>query len=233
VPFAAHALHRLTRSVGLAAMLTLGATAALAQPAALSPAKAVTLSGMLGGKALLIVDGAPPKAVAVGQSHQGVKVLSTQGDQAVLEFGGRQVAMRVGDAPASVGAAANGPSSGTRITMTAGSGGHFFGQGLINGRPVQLMVDTGATSVSLGVEDAQRIGLNYKTGQEVRLSTANGVAQGWRVKLNTVRLGDVEVFEVDAVVSSGSMPFVLLGNSFLTRFQMTRTNDQLVLVKRY
>ena len=115
----------------------------------------------------------------------------------------------------------------------AGSGGHFFTQGQINGRAVNLVVDTGATSVSIGVEDAQRLGLNYKAGQPVRMSTANGITNGWHIKLNSMRVGDVNVYDVDAVVTSGSMPFVLLGNSFLTRFQMSRTNDQMVLLKRY
>ena len=67
----------------------------------------------------------------------------------------------------------------------------------------------------------------------MRISTANGVIRGWRLKLASVRIGDVVVHEVDAGVSEGQMPYVLLGNSFLTRFQMTRTNDQMVLVKRY
>ena len=109
----------------------------------------------------------------------------------------------------------------------------IFKQGQINGKTVELMVDTGATSVGIGVEDAKRLGLNYQAGQPVRVSTANGMTQGWRIKLSSVRVGDVEIFDVDGVVSSGSMPYVLLGNSFLTRFQMTRTNDQMVLLKRY
>jgi aspartyl protease family protein len=67
----------------------------------------------------------------------------------------------------------------------------------------------------------------------VTMGTANGSANGWLVKLNSVRVGSVDVFNVDAVVTPGAMPFVLLGNSFLTRFQMTRTNDELVLEKRY
>ena len=219
------------QAINLAALAIM--VAAWALSASQSWAQSVTLSGMLGGKALLIVDGTSPKAVGAGQTHQGVKVVSTQGDQAVLEFGGKQYPMRVGDAPASVGATSGGPSSGTRITMAAGTGGHFISQGQINGRAVQLVVDTGATSVSIGADDAQRIGLNYKAGQEVRLSTANGTAQGWRIKLNSMRVGDVDVYDVDAVVTAGSMPYVLLGNSFLTRFQMTRNNDQLVLVKRF
>ena len=77
------------------------------------------------------------------------------------------------------------------------------------------------------------MGLNYQNGQMVGISTANGVIPSWRVKLASVRVGDVMVYDVDGVVTSGSMPYVLLGNSFLTRFQMTRTNDQMVLEKRF
>ena len=212
----------------LLSLLTLGSVAA---------AQTVALSGMLGGKALVIVDGSAPKSVAVGESYRGVKIVSTQGDQAVMEIAGKRHTLRVGEAPASVGGAsgsvANGGPSGTKIVLSASSGGHFFTQGQINGRAVQLVVDTGATMVSLSVGDAERVGLNYKAEQAVQLSTANGVIPGWRLKLASVRVGDVVVYDVDAIVSSGAMPYVLLGNSFLTHFQMTRTNDQMVLDKRY
>lgn len=199
----------------------------------LAMAQTVALSGMLGGKALLIVDGGQPKSVAVGESFRGVKIVSTQGDQAVMEIAGKRHTLRVGEAPASVGGSAGGEAGGTRVVLSAGSGGHFFTQGQINGRAVQLVVDTGATMVSLSVNEAERVGLNYKTGQAVQMSTANGVVPGWRLKLASVRIGDVVVYDVDAIVSSGAMPYVLLGNSFLARFQMTRTNEQMVLEKRY
>jgi aspartyl protease family protein len=209
----------------------------LVSVANLAAAQSVTLAGMLGGKALVIVDGGPPKTLGVGETHRGVKLVATQGDNATFDIAGKKLSTRVGDSPASVGGAvgANGGAvpSGDRIVMTAGSGGHFLTQGLINGRTVQLIVDTGATVVSLGVEDAERIGLKYKAGVPIRMVTANGSANGWRVKLDSMRVGDVDVYNVDALVTSGSMPFVLLGNSFLTRFQMTRTSDQMVLVKRY
>ena len=196
-------------------------------------AQTVGLSGMLGGKALVIVDNSPPKAVASGDSFKGVKIISTQGDVAVVEIAGKRHTLRVGDAPANVGATAGGPAEGNRVVLGAGSGGHFITAGQINGRTVQLVVDTGATMVSLSVADAERVGVNYKAGALVKMSTANGVVPGWRAKLASVKVGDVVVYEVDAIVSAGSMPFVLLGNSYLTRFQMTRTNDQMVLEKRY
>ncbi len=204
--------------------------AALALPCA-ALAQSVALQGMLGGKALLIVDGSPPRGVAAGDTHKGVKVLSTQGDEAVVEINGKRHTLRVGDAPASVGG--TGGARGNRIVLTADSGGHFITQGAVNGRAVQFMVDTGATAVSMGAAEATRMGLDWKKGQQIRMGTANGVVPAWVVRLDSVRINDVEVHGVEGIVSSQPMPYVLLGNSFLTRFQMKRDNDQMVLERRY
>ncbi|KAB7544752.1 TIGR02281 family clan AA aspartic protease [Verminephrobacter sp. Larva24] len=114
----------------------------------------------------------------------------------------------------------------------ADSRGHFVNSGTINGQVMQFMIDTGASTVAVGRTDADRMGLKYKNGQPMRMNTANGIGQGWWMKLDSVRIGDVEVFDVDAVITEQPMPYVLLGNSFLTEFQMTRINDRLVLEKR-
>ncbi len=216
-------LRWLTKLVALAALMA--AAGAMAQ--------SVALQGMLGNKALLIVDGTPPKTVAPGETHRGVKVISTSGDTALVEVAGKRQTLHVGDSPASVGGNGGAPSRGSRIVLTAGSGGHFTSQGAINGQAVQFMVDTGATSIALGVPEAQRIGLDYKAGRMGWGSTANGAVAVWHVKLRSVRVGDVEIHDVDASVLPAAMPFVLLGNSFLGRFQMKRDNDQMVLERRY
>jgi len=192
-------------------------------------AQTVALGGILGAKALLIVNSSAPRGVAVGESHQGVKVLSVGKDEAVVEVAGSRRTLHLGEAPVSVGS----KSGGRRVVLIADSRGHFVNSGTINGRIMQFMVDTGASTVAIGRPDADRMGLNYQGGQPVRMNTANGVAQGWRMKLDSVRIGDVEVFGIEAVVTPQAMPFVLLGNSFLTEFQMTRTNDQMVLEKRH
>ncbi|MDY0105788.1 MAG: retropepsin-like aspartic protease [Giesbergeria sp.] len=196
----------------------------------LAGAQAVSLAGVLGSKALLVVDGSAPRGVAAGESHQGVKVLSVGRDEAVIEIKGARSTVRLGEAPVSVGARGG---SGRKIVLMSDSRGHFVNQGLINGRVMQFMVDTGATTVAIGKPDADRMGLDYKNGQPVRMNTANGVAQGWRIQLHSVRIGDVEVLNVDAIVTPQSMPYVLLGNSYLGAFQMTRNNDQMVLEKRH
>lgn len=194
-------------------------------------AQSVALSGVLGSKALLVVDGSAPKALAAGESHLGVKLLSVVGEQASIEIKGQRSTLRVGDAPVSVGAKRDSTSS-NKITLPLGQGGHFFAQGTVNGKSMQFLVDTGATTVALGESDAQRMGIEYKKGRPVRMSTANGMAQGWLIKLNSLRIGDVEVYEVDAIVGP-NMPYALLGNSFLSRFSMNRTSDLMVLERRY
>jgi aspartyl protease family protein len=214
--------------------LLLAAVAAqlMAAAAVAHAASSVTLTGSIGSRAILIVNGNAPKTVAIGESYQGVKLVSLQAEQAVVELEGKRVNLRM-DTPVSIGGGAATGGGGSRVVLTADSRGHFMTQGAINGRPVTFMLDTGATSIALSMADAQRIGLDYSKGQRVQIGTANGTTQGYRLRVQSVRVGDVEVYDIDAVVSPESMPFVLLGNSFITRFSMRRDADQMVLEKRY
>ncbi|WOB10996.1 TIGR02281 family clan AA aspartic protease [Piscinibacter gummiphilus] len=207
-----------------AALAVLGA-------ASLCSAQTVSMSGRLGDKALLMIDGSP-RTVAVGTTVQGVKLVSISADGAMVELGGKRHTVPMGGTPVSLGAGGGGSDGGTRVVLTAGSGGHFMTTGAINGKAVEFMVDTGATTVALSAADAERIGLKYKDGQRGMASTAGGMVPVYRVNLTSVRVGEVTVYGVDATVVQAQMPFVLLGNSFLGRFQMTRVNDMLTLEKR-
>lgn len=212
-------------------MLVGAVASALAGAAA---AQAVSLQGTMGSRALLIIDGGAPRAMLAGESHVGVRLLSTTGGQAVVEVGGQRLTLRLGDAPARVGGGAERQDGGgTRIVIPAGSNGHFTTTGSVNGRSVVFMVDTGASVVALGQTEADRLGLDYRSGRTVQVGTANGTSTGWLLRLNTVRIGDAEAFGVDAVVTPQPMPYVLLGNSFLSRFQMKRDNDLMVLERRF
>ena len=203
--------------------------AALCLAPAWAHAQSVGIAGMLGSKALLVVDAHPPRALGAGDEFQGVKVLSVGKEEATVEVKGAQRVLRLGEAPVSVGRKGG---SGRRVVLMADSSGHFVNSGMINGRVMQYMVDTGATSVAIGRNDADRLGLKYQSGQPVRMNTANGVSQGWRMKLDSVRIGDVEVFGIEAVVMSQPMPYILLGNNLLNEFHMTRNNNEMVLEKR-
>jgi len=214
--------------------LRLGSFIALLASAAVCTAHAqsVAMSGSMGSKSLLVVDGSAPKAVSVGQTHRGVKVLSVSADQTVVEAGGKRLVVYLGSSPVSTGGAALG-SGGSKIVLTAVSGGHFVSPGSINGHAVEFLVDTGATTIAMSMSDAKRMGIDYEKGRPMVGSTATGLVNGYQVRLQKVRIQDVEVYDVEAAVLPGSMSHLLLGNSFLTRFQMKRDNDQLTLTKRF
>jgi len=195
-------------------------------------AQNVALTGVMGQRALLVIDDAAPRVFAPGENRQGVTLISTDGDRAVVEVQGRRQSLRVGDVPVSVAGAA-GSAIGSRVVLTAGAGGHFISAGQINGASVRFLVDTGATEVSMSAQEADRIGLPYRSGTPVLMSTANGSVHGYRVHLDSVRLGGVEVYNVQAIVAEGQMPFVLLGNTFLTHFQLKQENDSLTLDRRF
>jgi aspartyl protease family protein len=190
----------------------------------------VTLNGSMGERAALLVIDGQPRTVAVGSKVQGVKLLSVSAGLAEVEVEGKRVSLSIGT-PVSLGGS-SAPAGGSDITLAAGAGGHFFAAGAINGRPVRFVVDTGATSVAIGQADAERIGLDWKSAPVAVGQTANGAVAMRVVSLNSVRIGDVEVPNVQAVVVPGSMPFVLLGNSFLGRFQLRQENDVLRLQRR-
>ena len=192
-------------------------------------AQDVGLAGVLGSKALLMIDGGEPQAVAVGQSLAGVKVISVQGEQAVVEIGGKKRPLRVGQH--AIGAA---PADGSgMIVMTADNQGHFYATGSVNGAAVRFLVDTGATMVSLGANDARRIGLDFNRGQKGMTQTANGQTMVSKVKLDTVRIGDVTLHNVDALIHQTEMPMALLGMSFLNRMEMQRDGSTMTLRKRF
>ena len=198
--------------------------------AAGAQAQSVTFNGVLGDRALLVIDG-QAQTLAVGASAQGVKLLQVEANQAQVQVGGRTQTLHIGGSLA--GSRVDDTSSGSRITLPAGLGGHFTGIATINGHSVQFVVDTGATNISMGRDVADRIGLDYSNGGFAQSSTANGVVVVRTVTLSAVRVGDVLVSNVTATVMPQSMPYVLLGNSFLSRFQMRRDNDSLVLDKKF
>ncbi|WP_372527450.1 TIGR02281 family clan AA aspartic protease [Piscinibacter sp.] len=206
----------------VAALLALACAAAAAQT--------VTLAGSMGDKALLVINGTP-RTIAVGATQQGVKVVSVSANEAVVDLSGKRVALQLGGAPVNLGGATS-DGTGSQIVLTAGLGGHFVTSGSINGKAVQFLVDTGASMVAMGQADADRLGLNYKNGPRGMVNTANGSVPVHRTSLNVVRIGDVQVYNVEAIVMPAQMDTILLGNSFLTRFQMKRENDRMTLDRR-
>jgi aspartyl protease family protein len=202
---------------------------ALALTAAGAGAQEVTLVGTFGDQAaVLVIDGRAPRALRVGHEAYGVKVISVSADGAVIEAGGARRALSRGQG---AGAAAEG--SRQSVTLSADSRGHFVTQGAVNDRPVQFVVDTGATMIALPAADAVRIGLDYRKGEVALTRTAAGVVPVYKVRLDKVRLGAIELAGVDAVVIEQGLDIALLGMSFLNRVEMRNEGQLMTLTRRY
>jgi aspartyl protease family protein len=191
-------------------------------------AQEVGLAGIMGNKAMLIINGGQPEAVRVGETLDGVKVVSIQGDQVIVEIGGRKRPLRIGQQAS--GAAADGSG---KIVLAADGNGHFYTNGTINGASIRFIVDTGATMIFLGAGDARRLGLDFNGGERGFSQTANGQVQVSRVKLNTVSIGNITLHQVDAAISEKDMPFALLGMSFLKRMEIQQDGATMTLRQRY
>ncbi len=194
-------------------------------------AQQVSLMGTASGRALIAVDGSPPRFLSVGEEWAGVRLLRIQGDDVLVEVAGTRQTLRLGQVP--LAATPSTASLDTRpVTLMANAGGHFTARGLINGRSVEFLVDTGATALTLSLTEARRIGLDISRGSPVRIQTANGEVTGYHLQLGTVQIGGHTSHQVSAVVLPAEIPYVLLGNSYLSRFDMKREGALMTLTPR-
>lgn len=206
------------------------AAAALSAPIAPARAADVAVVGLFPGKAVLVINGAAPRTISAGaKAIDGVRVLAVDSESATLEIDGKRERLALGQAAS--GARHEDPNA--QATLTADATGHFFVTGTINGSSVRFLVDTGATTIALSQIDARRAGVDYRSAPRGLTQTANGTAEVWLVKLNSVRVGDIELNNVDATVLAVDLPVALLGGSFLNRMEMRRNGDSMVLKKRF
>ena len=178
---------------------------------------------------MLAVDGGDPKTVKVGQKWKGIAVLSVEKDRATVEIDGRRRVLVQGQHYRSAAAMPDRQY----VTLAADPRGHFVTEGAVNGIPVRFLVDTGATSIALPARDAERLGIDYRKGPRGMTQTANGPVAVYRVSLERVRLGGIELRVVEAVVIEQGLDIALLGMSFLNRVEMKREGQSMTLIRRF
>lgn len=190
----------------------------------------IAVHGLMEGRATISVNKSRPKTLRAGESFQGVQLISANTDAAIVEFEGKRRRLTFGEA---VSTSFEGPGS-RSVTLVSDGQGHFISLGAINGASVRFMVDTGATAVSMDADAARRAGVNYLKGERRLSSTANGIVPVYKVKLDSVQLGEITLTNVDGVVhTESSLPVVLLGMSFLGRLEMRREGDTMTLTRKY
>ncbi len=196
-------------------------------------AQQVQVVGLFPNAAVLLVDG-QRKLVRAGQvGPGGVEVISADSRGAVLRVNGQTARYELSREYSGGGYSA--PSARARVSIAKGAGGHYWVAGSVNGRTLQFMVDTGATTLAFNENQARTLGIDYRMfGERLVVSTASGNANAWKVKLDSVSIGALSVLGVEAVVLEGDAPAqALLGMSFLSRVQWREEQGLLVLESRH
>lgn len=191
----------------------------------------VNVVGLFTNKAVVMINGAAPKTLSVGQTSDGVKLISANSNAATFEIEGKTKQLSMGQAASvAASAAASNPS----VTLYADAKGHFVAECKINGAALKFLLDTGATYVALNSGDAKFAKIDYKRGRPIQVSTANGVVTAYQVTIAHLKIGNITLSQVEAnVLEGGSPSVVLLGMSALNRLDMKRQDIALTLTKKY
>jgi len=119
------------------------------------------------------------------------------------------------------------------VRIRASADGHVHVRALVNGQPITLIVDTGATAVSLSRSDARRAGFDPdRLDYSQRVRTANGVTRAAPVRIGEIRIGDIVVTDVRGSVAMNDRAFSLLGMSYLDRIGGWSYQDGTLTLRR-
>jgi aspartyl protease family protein len=182
-------------------------------------------------KAILHVDGTRRVLTIGTESPEGVKLVSTdtQAEEAVVELKGKRETLRLGMVVSAFQSAAR-----ESVTLFSDTGGSFHAQGSINGAAVTFLVDTGASTIAINSATAKRAGIDFTKGRAGTARTASGYVRIYSIKLDTVKVGEIMLRNVEAGVIDGPQPETpLLGMSFLNALEMKRDGNMMELTRRY
>jgi aspartyl protease family protein len=191
----------------------------------------IQVNGLLANQAVVTIDGQQRILKAGKASPEGLILVSSDSKQAIFSWQGQQFERSLNKQITSNFSA---PSIKPEVKIERGHNGHYFTQGLINGKPVKFLVDTGAFSVAMGKDEADRLGLDWRNGKRFMASTAGGGTPGHEVTLNNVSVGNITLNNVKGSVLVADMDEqILLGMSFLEQTEMREERNSLVLRKRH
>jgi aspartyl protease family protein len=190
----------------------------------------IVIMGLFNGMVILTVDGEKRKLRNGQVSVEGVKLIESDSEKAILEINGKRETH----------------SLGTHISSTYEKplqseaqiwpkDGMYLTSGSINGQTIDFLVDTGASFVVMNSSTARKLGIDYRyTGIKGMASTANGDVVTYNLKLKSVQVGNIKLKNIQGAVIEGNSPSqVLLGNSFLNRLEMSRKGRMMQLKTKY
>ena len=192
-------------------------------------AATVKVIALFSNKAMLQIEG-EQKILKVGESLKGVKLIAANGRYAEVEIDNRVKRLTLNQ---SIQGNFKKPEL-SKVRIYPDSQGMYFVKGKINRSPVNFLVDTGATYVTMSGQLARQLKIDYRRGVQSYAQTASAVVPVWQIKLSSVTVGEIVLRDVEAsVIENTQLPEVLLGNSFLKHTKLQRSGASLNLEKRF
>lgn len=194
-------------------------------------AQQVRVLALFPDKAMLDIDGKRRVLKAGDTSPEGVQLLSASPSEATVRWEGQERVLRPGGAVSATYAQAEK----REVRIVRDNRGSYTAHGSINGQPVHFLVDTGASGVAMSAEKAKALGIPYRlVGTQTAIGTAGGVVSGYRVLLDRVKVGEIELQRVGGVIiEADTNDHVLLGMTFLGRLDIEQSTNVMVLRKKH
>ncbi len=189
----------------------------------------IEIEGLMPGAAVLKVDG-ERKMLREGQDFKGVKLVAVYSRTATLEVAGKQLVLGLSQ---KVGTNYQRPAEQV-VTISRDARLQYRTNAQINGRQLQVLVDTGANMVAMNEAEAARLGIDLGSAARVQVETAAGVVPAWSVTLRSVDVGGIRIDNVPATVISGEFPgTVLLGMTYLRHVKFEENQGILTLSRTH
>ncbi|MBA6411553.1 TIGR02281 family clan AA aspartic protease [Parahaliea sp. F7430] len=202
---------------------------ALVTPPVFAGGPQVVVEALLPNTAVMQVNGARI-TLRAGQSRAGVSLISANSRQAIVEINGKRQTLKLHQR---ISASYSAPEL-RQVEVPRDAAMQYRTTAAINGRAVQVLVDTGANVVAMNAGHAAALGIDYRAGQEAQLETAGSLIKAWSVSLQSVDVGGIRVDNVRASITEGDFPStILLGMTYLQHVQMQEKNGVLLLSREW
>jgi len=197
----------------LCALTLLGARGVVA-------ATEVAVEGLMPGMAVVSING-QRKMLKAGKSFEGVTVVAVDAQKATLDVDGKRVVLGLSQ---KIGTQYEAPTEQV-VTIARNAQLQYLTTATINGRMVQVLVDTGANIVAMNSRQAMALGIDPLDGEPSQVRTASGVVESFTLTLDSVDVGGITVNNVLASVVYGDYPqSILLGMTYLRHVTLQEQN---------
>lgn len=182
-------------------------------------------------KAMVMIDNQQQLLVVGEPGKSGVKLIKATSKYAILEVNGKQSKYALGSRVS----ANYTRQEKKKVLVYPDNNGMFKTTGSINGYTVDFLVDTGASSIAINSSMAKRLGLQYRlNGEPTFVTTASGHESAYSINLDRVKVGEILLRNVNAVVINGTEPSTpLLGMSYLGRLNIVNEGQAMKLEQKF